>query len=198
MNKMYNPLDHKKCKRAAIVLAGGDGTHLHKVMDFTTWHSVPKQFCTLTGGETLLEQTVHRVARIIPLRKTAIVVNRAHREFYEGLSGVPASSIVTQPSNRGTVPAILYGLRRLANLGRNTVVAVFPCDHCFGSDDRFIHHVEEAMSAVESSPSCQLSWERLRQLPKAGLDGSSQVSASIRSTPQYFASAASGKNLGQN
>jgi mannose-1-phosphate guanylyltransferase len=153
---MHNPLDRKKCKRAAIVLADGDGAHLHKLMDSTTWHSVPKQFCTLTGDETLLEQTVHRVARIVPQRKVAIVVNRAHREFYEGLSGVPASSIVAQPSNRGTVPAILYGLRRLANLGRNTIVAVFPCDHGLGSDDRFIRHIKEAISAVEVSSSLSI------------------------------------------
>jgi len=86
------------------------------------------------------------------VQATAIVVNQAHYEFYDRLAGVARSSIAAQQSDWGTVPAILYGLRHLANLGRETIVAVFPCDHPFRSDDRFIHHIEEAMAAVEASP----------------------------------------------
>ena len=96
---------------------------------------------------------MHGVARLVSPRNVAIVVNRAHREFYDRMVGVPSASIVAQPCNRGTVPAILYGLRRLANLGRNTVVAVFPCDHFFENCDRSICYVEEAMAAVEASAS---------------------------------------------
>jgi mannose-1-phosphate guanylyltransferase / mannose-6-phosphate isomerase len=150
---MRNPLDRKKYKRAVIILAGGDGTHLHQSTKFITRCCVPKQFCRFAGHETLFEQTLHTAAGLAPRRATAIVVNRAHREFYDQLAGVFRSSIVAQPSNRGTVPAILCGLRRLAKLGRNTIVAVFPCDHRFRNDDRFIYHIEQAMAAVEVFPS---------------------------------------------
>jgi mannose-1-phosphate guanylyltransferase len=149
---MRNPPDRKKWKRGVIILADDDGTHFHEWTESGPRHTVPKQFCRLSR-QTLLEQTLDRVARLAPPRATAIVVNRAHHEFYDGLVDVPRSCIVAQPSNRGTVPAILCGLRRLANLGRNTIVAVFPCDHRLRSDDRLIHHLEEAMAAVEACPS---------------------------------------------
>jgi mannose-1-phosphate guanylyltransferase len=153
---MQISLDRKKCTRGVIILAGGDGNHFHESTKVITQHCIPKQFCTLAGHETLLEQTLHRVACLAPPQATAIVVNRTHHQFYHRLAGVPEPCIVAQPSDRGTVPAILCGLRRLANLGRNTIVAVFPCDRRLMGNKRFIHHVEEAMVAVEASPSLSI------------------------------------------
>jgi len=152
-DKMQNRHGHKKFQRAAIILAGGDGDHHHMLSEFTTRQSVPQQFCAVTGHESPLEETIHGVARLVPLRMAAIVVNRAHREFCDRMIGVPSSSIVAQPSSRGSVPEILCGLRRLARFGRNTIVAVFPCTHFFQVNDRLIRHVEEAMATVEASPS---------------------------------------------
>jgi hypothetical protein len=81
-----------------------------------------------TDYSALVEQILHRVARVASLANSAIFVDQAHHEFYERLVGVPSASIVAQPFNRGTVPAVLWGLRHLGKLGCNTIVSVFPCD----------------------------------------------------------------------
>ena len=153
---MQNPHDHKKFQRAAIILASGDGYHRYTSAEFTTRQSVPQRFWTITGHENPLEETIHSVARLVPLQSAAIVVNRAHREVCDRMVGVPSSSIVAQPASRGSIPEILYGLRRLARFGRNTIVAVFPCTHFFHMNDRLIRYVEEAMATVEASPSLSI------------------------------------------
>jgi mannose-1-phosphate guanylyltransferase len=115
---MSSPIDRKKYKRAVIILAGGEGIHLHESTKHVPQHHIPEQFCICTDQDTLLAQTLRAAAWLAPLKATAIVVNRAHREFYNQLTGMPRSSIVAQPSNRGTLLAILWGLRHLQNLER--------------------------------------------------------------------------------
>jgi mannose-1-phosphate guanylyltransferase len=154
-DQMRNSPGCEKCKRAAIILAGSDGTDLEST-EFITRLCIPVRSGTLTRDRTLLKQTLHRVGCLAPLRNTAIVVDRDRLEYYDGLTSLPGSSIVAQPSNRGTVPAILWGLRRLANLGRNTIVGVFPGHNFFSSDARFISHVEEATEEVEASRSLSI------------------------------------------
>lgn len=140
--------------RAAIILAGGDGMRLLALTRFIAGSEAPKQFCAVTGRRSLLEETRHRVARLIPINRTAIVLNHLHRGFYEPLvRDLPRQCLVEQARNRGTAPAILYGLRRLAHLGHEATVAIFPSDHFVGNDEHFMFHVEEAMRAVEESPS---------------------------------------------
>jgi mannose-1-phosphate guanylyltransferase len=42
----------------AIVLAGGEGSRLHGLTTDESGVTVPKQFCSLTGGQSLLVETL--------------------------------------------------------------------------------------------------------------------------------------------
>jgi hypothetical protein len=48
----------------ALVLAGGDGTRLRSLTTRPCGTSVPKQFCSLRGGHTLLEDALKRAAGV--------------------------------------------------------------------------------------------------------------------------------------
>jgi mannose-1-phosphate guanylyltransferase len=143
--------DVSKC--AALILAGGDGVRLSSFTREVFGYHLPKQFCPLFEGKTLLEQTIRRVSLLVPPSQTLTVLNRAHRQFYTPLlSGTASGNLFVQPENRGTAPAILCGLLRLAETGHTGPVAIFPSDHYISDDSLFMQHVYTAMRAVDCSP----------------------------------------------
>src|SRR5439155_15194247 len=60
--------------------------------------------------------------------------------------------VVIQPENRGTAPAILYGLLRLSAIAPGGPVAIFPSDHYVSDDDAFMAHVDSAFEIVQARP----------------------------------------------
>ncbi len=136
-----------------IVLAGGDGTRLRPLTRRLAGDERPKQFCRVLSGETLVEQTLRRTARLLAPERTLAVVVRAHEPFYAPLlAHLPADHLVVQPENRGTAPAVLYGLLRLGTLGSMGPVAIFPSDHYVSDDDAFMLHVKGAFDVVRARP----------------------------------------------
>ena len=139
--------------RWAVILAGGDGTRLQSMTRAITGDNRPKQFVPVVGGSTLLNQTRRRVALSIEPSRTMIVVTRKHRRFYESRGDeVPGGLLLEQPVNKGTAPAILYALLRIAERAPKAVVALFPSDHFFADDEEFMSHIDVAIDAVNVQP----------------------------------------------
>ena len=139
--------------RWAVILAGGDGTRLQSMTRAITGDNRPKQFVPVIGGSTLLNQTRRRVALSIEPTRTLIVVTQKHRKFYASLAEeISPSLLLEQPVNKGTAPAILYALLRVAAKSPNAVVALFPSDHFFADDEEFMSHAAVAIDSVEVQP----------------------------------------------
>jgi mannose-1-phosphate guanylyltransferase len=139
--------------RWAVILAGGDGTRLQSMTRAISGDNRPKQFVPVIGGSTLLNQTRRRVALSIEPNRTLIVVTQKHRRFYEPLAHeISPTLLVEQPINKGTAPAILYALLRVAAKSPKAVVALFPSDHFFADDEEFMSHIDVAIDAVEVQP----------------------------------------------
>ena len=139
--------------RWAVILAGGDGTRLQSMTRAITGDNRPKQFVPVIGGSTLLNQTRRRVAASIEPSRTLIVVTEKHRRFYEPLAHeVSPDLLLEQPVNKGTAPAILYALLRVAAKSPKAVVALFPSDHFFADDEQFMSHIDVSLDAVEVQP----------------------------------------------
>lgn len=139
--------------RWAVILAGGDGTRLQSMTRAISGDNRPKQFVPIIGGSTLLNQTRRRIALSIERDRTLIVVTQKHRQFYEPLRReLSPNLLVEQPVNKGTAPAILYALLRVAAKSPNAIVALFPSDHFFADDEEFMSHVEVAMDAAVIQP----------------------------------------------
>jgi len=137
--------------RWAVILAGGDGRRLLPLTRKIAGDDRPKQFCTILGNETLLDQTQRRVWRMVCPRKTMVVLTRTHERFYaDNLAGIPSSSLLVQPYNRGTAAAIAYSLLKVRELDRSGVVAFFPSDHHFADDQALRVSIDSAFEAAES------------------------------------------------
>jgi mannose-1-phosphate guanylyltransferase len=136
--------------RWGIILAGGDGKRLLPLTRKISGDDRPKQFCALTGSETLLVQTQRRVELVVPLSQTLLFLTQTHESFYiEQLVGIPPSRLLIQPSNRGTAPAIVYSLARLNKMDADGIVAFFPSDHHFRNAEDFAAHIDLAFVQAE-------------------------------------------------
>ena len=69
----------------AVILAGGDGTRLKSLTRRIAGDDRPKQFCSVLGGATLLEETQRRAALEVPKERTLFLVNQAHERYYAPL-----------------------------------------------------------------------------------------------------------------
>jgi mannose-1-phosphate guanylyltransferase len=132
-----------------VILAGGDGTRLNSLTRKITGDERPKQFCSVLGSATLLEDTQRRAALQLAKERTLYVVNRVHEPYYGRiLADTNAANLVVQPRNTGTAPAILYSLLRIAAADPQAIVAFFPSDHYVSDDWRFMGHIRTALDTV--------------------------------------------------
>ncbi len=140
--------------RHAVILAGGEGSRLKSLTRAIAGDERPKQFCPILDDRTLLDTTRERTALSIRPENTFFSLTREHERYYEHpLWNVPERQMVVQPENKGTAPAILYSLMRLASVSPDTTVAFFPSDHYFSDDEAFRQTVESAFGAAEINPS---------------------------------------------
>jgi mannose-1-phosphate guanylyltransferase len=134
----------------AVILAGGDGTRLKSLTRKIAGDERPKQFCSVLGGASLLEETQRRTALELARERTLYVVNRAHEPYYAPvLDREPTANLVIQPSNAGTAPAILYSLLRIAATDPNAIVALFPSDHYISDNRKFMAHIRTALGTAQ-------------------------------------------------
>src|SRR5262245_21708438 len=114
----------------SIVLAGGEGRRLRALTTLRSGVTVPKQFCSLAGGPSLLTDTLKRAQNIGSRERTLVVVSEHHRAFWhEQLRGLPVENVIVQPEGRGTAPGIYLPLLSIVARDPDAEVAVLPSDH---------------------------------------------------------------------
>ncbi len=145
--------------RWALILAAGSGTRLSGLTADGTGASVPKQFCSLAGGASLLEETLERAAAIATPAQTAIVVGAEHRRFWQGtLTHVAEENVIVQPRNRGTANGILLGLSAILERDAAAIVTILPSDHYVENEKVVARALERAVAAVEESSSAAITF----------------------------------------
>lgn len=133
----------------AVILAGGDGTRLKSLTRKITGDERPKQFCSVLGATTLLEETQRRAALEFSRERTVYVVNRVHESYYGPiLARESSANLVIQPRNAGTAPAILYSLLRIVMVDRDAIIALFPSDHYISDNRKFMAHIRTALDTA--------------------------------------------------
>jgi mannose-1-phosphate guanylyltransferase len=147
------PPSNKHHHRWAIVLAGGDGVRLRTFTKLTMGDDRPKQFCSFFGDHSLLGLTRERLNHRISANNSLFVLVRPHELFYKHeLRQVRPTRKVEQPCNRGTLPAIIYGLLRAARLDPQGLVAFFPSDHYYADELAFMDGIDLAFNSAEQNP----------------------------------------------
>ena len=131
----------------ALILAGGRGTRFWP----RSRRAHSKQVLTFGGDRTLIQQTVDRLAEVLPLERIFVLTNPDLRsEIVRQLPGVPKAQILAEPAQRNTAPAIGLAAHLIAQQDPDAVMGVFPADHVITKSKRFLKFVRAAYrSAAE-------------------------------------------------
>src|SRR6185312_1982797 len=110
----------------AVIMAGGGGTRFWP----RSRQQRPKQFLTLTGERTLLEQAFERVEGQVPAEHTWVITGQMYeRETGRQLPEIPAEQIVGEPCGRDTAACIALGAALIARNDPAATMIVTPADH---------------------------------------------------------------------
>jgi mannose-1-phosphate guanylyltransferase len=143
----------------ALVLAGGDGSRLRSLTQNDEGVSVPKQFCSLQGGPSLLAAALDRAGAIAPRERLCAIVAGQHRQWWADgtLDELPDSNVFVQPSNRGTAHGVLLPLVKIAARDPNAIVVLLPADHYFRNEATIAASLSRAtVLATENSDAIHL------------------------------------------
>jgi mannose-1-phosphate guanylyltransferase len=139
--------------RVALLLAGGDGARLRDLTCKIAGAPIPKQYCRLWKGSSLLEATIARAQLFAPHNRIHVVINKNHTDLAKDqVEALPESNIIVQPLNRDTGPGMIFALLQLQRKHTDTTVAVFPTDHYIDKDWAFIEHVLRAANTISRMP----------------------------------------------
>lgn len=132
----------------ALVLAGGGGTRLWPL----SRKNYPKQFLKLNSGQSLLQQTLQRLLKVVNPEDILIVTNRDYK-FYV-LSDISTLSspmtdkgLLLEPSAKNTAPAIALSIKHCLDrllCSPDEVMLVCPSDHIIDPEEEFISHIKDA------------------------------------------------------
>lgn len=136
----------------AVVLAAGDGTRLASLTTGQDGQPVPKQFCSLNGGPSLLAEATHRAAMLVPRERICAIVADKHRAYWrQKLWILPAHNVIVQPENRGTAHGVLLPLLRILKQDPDARIVFFPADHHVTDEAALTSTLQQLLSASHSA-----------------------------------------------
>jgi mannose-1-phosphate guanylyltransferase len=137
----------------ALVLAGGEGSRLKALTMTPGGAHVPKQFCSLAGGPSLIDEALDRAESVAPRARVCAIVAAQHRRWWERLrERLPTPNVIVQPENRGTANGILLSLTRISERDRNARVLLLPSDHHVEDEPRLAASLRSAGEHLSARP----------------------------------------------
>ena len=125
-------------------MAGGVGSRFWPI----STQDFPKQFHDMLGtGDTLIQKTFNRLAKLIPEENIFILTNERYNDLvFEQLPSVTKRQVVLEPAMRNTAPCILYASLKIQKENADAVMIVAPSDHWIEDENAFSQNVEQAFS----------------------------------------------------
>jgi len=137
----------------AIVLAAGEGRRLHSLTTTDAGIAIPKQYCSLRAGPSLLREALQRAETVASPANRCIVVARHHKHWWDAeLAAEPESNVIAQPGNRGTANGILLPLLHIVARDPDARIVLLPSDHHVSDEQVLAAALQEAVRKLESRP----------------------------------------------
>ncbi len=136
-------------KTYGLIMAGGGGTRFWPL----SRKRVPKQLLNLDGKEIMLNETIDRLARIVPNEDIFVVTNQEQMELTKQVSEgrLQENHILAEPSARNTAACIGYGAIEIIKKYGDGIMCILASDHYIKEEDTFIEVLEKAIQTVEET-----------------------------------------------
>lgn len=130
---------------AALIMAGGSGERFWPLS--TKEH--PKQLLSLFGENSMLHQTVQRIAKRVNPERIFIATNSLQApKVKQDLGFLPEENIIIEPSFKDTAAAVGYGTYYIRERLENPEIIVLASDHLIRDEQRFIQDVDTAVDTA--------------------------------------------------
>ncbi|RYZ22272.1 MAG: mannose-1-phosphate guanylyltransferase [Chitinophagaceae bacterium] len=130
------------------IMAGGIGSRFWPVSRTT----YPKQFLDILGsGRTLIQQTLDRFSKIVPLQNIFVVTSDDYMGLVaEQLPELPKENIIGEPYRKNTAPCVAYISHKLQQIDPEAALIVAPADHLVLDQENFMEVCAKALSFVNN------------------------------------------------
>jgi len=133
----------------AVIMAGGSGTRFWPA----SRKGYPKQFLSLFGEKSLIQQTWDRCLAFTEPSRCWVVTGALHADLVrEQLPDLPPENLLVEPCPRNTAAAIGLAAVRLRARDPDSVMAVLPSDHLIAPLEKFSSDINTAANVVEAAP----------------------------------------------
>ena len=132
-----------------IILSGGSGTRLWPL----SREHYPKQLLTLSGEQTMLQETVLRLDDVSEQASALVVCNEEHRflvaEQLRQIDRMP-QEILLEPFGRNTAPALTLAALAVKAREQDAVLLVMPADHVIRDKKVFKEMVQKGREQAQA------------------------------------------------
>jgi mannose-1-phosphate guanylyltransferase len=137
----------------AVVLAAGEGTRLASLTRDAAGNAVPKQFCSLNGGRSLIQDAIQRARQVVTLERTCAIVAEHHaRHWRKSLRSLPGENIIVQPQNRGTANGVLLSVLSILKRDPLARIIFLPADHFVLDESALERSLRELTASLAHDP----------------------------------------------
>jgi mannose-1-phosphate guanylyltransferase len=131
----------------AVVLAAGDGTRLASLTADEQGNAVPKQYCSLHGEASLLQEALRRARPIAPRSRQCVIVAEQHRPHWRHLQwSLAEANLIVQPRNCGTAHGILLVTLQILRRDPQAHIVFLPADHHVTDEPALARSLEQLAS----------------------------------------------------
>jgi mannose-1-phosphate guanylyltransferase len=149
----------------AVVMAGGSGTRFWP----KSRRNRPKQLLRLAGDATMLQQTVARVAPMVPPDRVLVITGADQAAAVrDQLPDVPAGNVVAEPCPRDTAPCVGLAAAIVARNDPDGTMIVMPADHVIRPPEPFLKTVRAAVTVIDADPTAFVTFGVKPTRPETG------------------------------
>ncbi|MBE0069267.1 mannose-1-phosphate guanylyltransferase [Thermoanaerobacterium thermosaccharolyticum] len=130
-----------------VIMAGGKGERFWPKSRI----KMPKQFLKLYGDKTMIQQTVDRLKKLMPIENIFVVTNIDYAGLIsDQIPELPTENILIEPMGKNTAACIGLAALHTERLDRDSIMVVVPSDHVIKDEETYLGVLKTAIEKAKS------------------------------------------------